>query len=320
MITAKKAATISAAVASLCLMPSASAQKQSGSDASIIAAGDNFIQSLIWPSKRIGFKMLTLGSPINLDDRRIVSIYKSQKYYGSEVGIRPVDGVAIYCMSASIAAGCDVMFWNGENTGSSGINELKTAFGEPVKVKFSAFFDRAIPFASTQEVRHGTGRIGSVTIERANRSDAFVQAAVRHFTAEMGAAPVKRQSFSNAKAIYSPACSARVAEIESKPLADISIKDNSDYESCQNQALGKILSGNLKSTRTAQYLWSDPVNRVSVTIRDKSENIGGIVETASASIDISLDIDQQLEALQNAKARISEQKKLNQDAARRTDF
>lgn len=316
----KMGSALAAITAGLSIPVAALGQVQSASDPAVLAAADNFLQSIIWPVKRFGFKSLILGSPVNLDDRKSVSIYKSKKYLGSEVGMRPVENIAIYCASVVFVAGCDLKFWNGYDTPVAAINDLKTAFGEKVNVKFALFLDRAIPSDAAPIIRHGVGRIAAITVENSNRSDAFVNAAVSHFTREMGAEPVKRQSFSNAKAIYSPVCSARVSEIEAKPPLEITIKDNVDYERCQTEALGKILAGNLQSTRTTRYMWSDATSKVDVVITDRSENIGGIVETASSSIDIELDVEQQKKAFQNAAARAAAQRKANQDTARSNDF
>lgn len=321
MISVNGILSVAGLMAALATVP-VSAQQAPATTGDGMAAANQFINSIVWPGngKKIGFKSLELGSGINLDDRSVIAMYKSQKYVGAEIGLRPVDGVAIYCTPKVVVVGCELKFWNDADTRVPAVNELKTAFGEPVKVTFAAIPLRPIAGDVTPNGRFGQARIVEVTISTKNQSGAFLRAAIAHFTETMGSEPFRRQTFKDAKSMYSPACLARVKEIENKPIAQISVQDRADYERCGTEGAVNVMSGNLNKSREITYEWADAANNVNVVIFDQSENLAGLVTTETGTIRIGVDINKPMEEFGASMKRVAGDQRAKQDAARRSDF
>lgn len=218
-------------------------------------AGNKFIASITWPSnaEKLGFKHLALGDNFDFSGPLIYS-------YVHDHQDAPNNAQPLLCQYkgewyAAPVVECSVIFWVG-NSYPEELMELKTAFGEYVKVKVGVFLNKTLSFEEINNRQFGQGRISSIKITNEKPLATYNKNAIDYFTDKLKVAPQTAATYQNPQQLYSKSCLTSTQKLENKPRQSWTVAEEKEAKKCEAEAMLAFLSGKANTVRTQVYSWT----------------------------------------------------------------
>ena len=256
----------------------------------LLPVGNVLIGAAKWPQGggTLGFKHLMIGDSFSLE-QKLVHPYleESEKV--------PLNNEPFLCQQFNIMpmVTCKMALWNDPKNFPDKLQDMSSAFGEPVSLEFNVLLSRALSRAEIGNRRFGTGRIISIELENKRPTPDYLPKVISFFSGKLNEQPIVSTSYKNPTEIYTKQCLESVKRLEKKPVSEQSPKDKNELSRCNSEAISTFLKGGGTSGRTSFYKWNTPDKLVGVDVSasEKRSSFDGVSRITSNTVWILIQLN-----------------------------